>query len=846
MTGNWAWLGLVLLVLQSSVVSYFLVRAFPWRDSQACRELSLPLAATLAPFVLGLATIAALAVFGGRGPVFHLVFIFLFLAVAGFVLWRMQISSSLPQALPRPQRTRFEWRLLVCILIVVADLVYLAVQLPLTENDALEYGIVGRAIYESGSLSVYPLLNADQSLSGFFGPWTHPPLYTSLIYLTYLLQEDASFAELMKILSPWFTLGAAWSLYGMGRMRGPACGLIASLLFLATPLLFLGAQTAAIDALPISGMVLIMVGVVGADRSRPLAPVSLGLLAGMAIWTHSQAILYLPILVGLLVATGGIANWRASLSFSLKTMLVVGAVACYPYLRNTAIYGTPISDTPVVFALPSLDWDGFFKYARSIYDVSTRLQYGVFKGLSALHSYGLVFWLCGLAGGFYVLTGRMSGWGRALVHGTSKIERQDWPLIVPVALISIYYAGILASLAIGSDLMIRNDRYLLVMVPPAALIAGCGICDLLERRARGGARSAGFNVVLGLMFLMIAGHAGGFLMYGNYLQWDKLVEVVAARPSTSEFLKAKYNEVRFGTPLEPNVVAPSVSLKSDPLSAWNGVTIVKQFGAQMRVGEKVLAIRPADMFYSGRKMVSYLDPRMIDLYGESDPQLFIAGLEKLGVQFVQMPDYWIPPVPNSALMEVLANPAYSSLVLDSQFHQLYRLVDGRASNKEDSQVEDLTARNWIEYPKFGVGGPTFGLPSLARPVGPLPYTAKSDVFLLSRNYSHMLTAAHDRLAVQPGKEYLIRLDAEGEGFMRVWIWRHDERKAREGVEPPDGRQSLVGDFVLSPRIKRLAFERRLRIPNETTHIRIGIERYGVSALTLKSASLTELNGVHER
>src|SRR5690606_1739135 len=34
----------------------------------------------------------------------------------------------------------------------------------------------------------------------------------------------------------------------------------------------------------------------------------------------------------------------------------------------------------------------------------------------------------------------------------------------------------------------------------------------------------------------------------------------------------------------------------------------------------VLAERPADMYYSGRRMVSYLDPRLLPVYKEKDPE----------------------------------------------------------------------------------------------------------------------------------------------------------------------------------------------------------------------------------
>lgn len=563
MSHVFAWGTLAFFMLASSFVGHCFVRAMPWRSAEHYQRLGLPLAAMLAPFLLGLLTVSVLLLAGGASHRLHIWTIGVLLAGGGVLLWRWGGNSSptLPSKGAACQRDRLWWLLAGIFGVCVACMLFLALALPLTENDALEYGLVGRAIYEARSLGVYPLLDPGQAASGFFAPWTHPPLYTSLIYLTYVLQGTAAEAPLMKVLAPWFMLSAAWGIYGIGRLQGQNIAWVASLLFLTTPLLSVGAQTAAIDALPVAGMVLMMVALIGLDQERKSTPVFTGLMVGLALWTHSQAVLYIPILVVTLMVSGGLSAWRASVVYSLTAVLAMALVAAFPYVRNFAIYGSLISDNPVVFALPSLDWDSYFKYVRSIYDWSTRLQYGVLKGLLSPRSYGAVFWAGALACLYLLFSGLLRRWLMLLIKGSKSQLEPIYPVLIPLCISAIYFAGMLASLVVGTDLMIKNDRYLLVVVPAVSLVAACGLAELFSRFwKRWTCPEASVTKRLFTKLLLTGGLLAQtliFLVFANLVQWMQLLDVTLPSPSVPVYFSAHINRMWSGVEVPSDISGPS-------------------------------------------------------------------------------------------------------------------------------------------------------------------------------------------------------------------------------------------------------------------------------------------------
>jgi 4-amino-4-deoxy-L-arabinose transferase-like glycosyltransferase len=232
-------------------------------------------------------------------------------------------------------------------MLFIASLLFTCFAYPLMQNDPLEYATLGRALFEARDLSIYPLVNTAQDASGFFGPWTHPPLYVSMIYTAFVLQDSTEFPGLMRAISPWFALCSAGLIYALGNTVNRRTGLFAAAFFFAAPLFFLGASASVIDTLPVLSMLLIVSCCYGTTARPTVAGAIVGVALGLALWTHSQAILFLPLTLVALVLAHGFAQWRPIMIQYGVVLLVAAAIAWWPYWHNIQVFGALISDEPV-------------------------------------------------------------------------------------------------------------------------------------------------------------------------------------------------------------------------------------------------------------------------------------------------------------------------------------------------------------------------------------------------------------------------------------------------------------------------------------------------------------------
>ena len=61
-------------------------------------------------------------------------------------------------------------------------MIVFAVFVPLTQNDALEYAMVGRVLFDTRDLLSYPVLSLGAGNFGFYAPWTPAPVCFNDIY----------------------------------------------------------------------------------------------------------------------------------------------------------------------------------------------------------------------------------------------------------------------------------------------------------------------------------------------------------------------------------------------------------------------------------------------------------------------------------------------------------------------------------------------------------------------------------------------------------------------------------------------------------------------------------------
>lgn len=793
------------VLLMASAAGCAIASWWPWNDN--ARRAGLPLfwGLGLAPLLLGLAVIAALSAQPGASHATHLGGVFALLACPTAIAlaqgrWRvLRMEGNAPLTLLE--------RVLVGLLLAWTGALLLnAVFLPLLQNDALEYTIVGRAIFESRTLADYPQVNPESSHSGFFGPWTHPPLYVALIYLANVLQGHADAPGLMRLWAPWSLMTAIGIVYALGAAAGRAAGLVAALMLMSTPLLFLGADAALLDALPILGLLLVAGALVGMEGPSTARGAAAGIALGLALWTHSQAVLFVPLVGALLLAQNMRQPWRARVDEGFVLFGIATVVACWPYLRNLSIFGSLISDNPLVFALPNQGWADYFRTGRGIDHWPAIIQYGWFKGWSALEAFGFSFWIMLPALVIY-------GW-----NGGRRSEAIGSVYRVALFLLACYLAGVVASTVIGLDLMIKNERYMLVIVPFVCLLSAFGMQKVFTMR-----RMLAVPVAVAFIALMCA-QLSVFMFYrfdGIGMTWSGL-----------------------SRPLEEKAQA------------------APEFQAVMYLREKtppqalVLSLKPADMYYAGRRMVSYLDPRLEPFYLAGTAQEALAVLKTLGVTHVHVPNYGLPPLYNSHLHEILRSPRWATLVYQADGNQIYTLEPSPLSEGEPL---DLLAPNvvWTRSSGMVIGGRK-ALSSMTETPAATDMAQASEgglpFQLFHRGWTTSLTTAGFApgldnsapggpfgLPVTGGQEYGIDLDLQGRGLVRIWLRQYDDRGvALQDVHFRSRQRVLLSDVVLGGRYPERKFSRRVEMLPNTRFATLTLEHVGTSHLTVRSAKLVPL------
>jgi 4-amino-4-deoxy-L-arabinose transferase-like glycosyltransferase len=830
------WFGYGCFVALASWSGLQVSRALAWKEAAFGARMPLAFGLALSPFLTGFSVMVPTAILRGASHEIHL-------AVAGGLLFAMGVFGrglgvAKGKKLSNAKGGLGVYLLEGFLLMWMGMLGLNAVFLPLIQNDALEYASVGRILFESRDLLSYPAIHPESTSSGFYGPWTHPPLYVALIYLSYVIQGHANEPGLMRLIAPWFLVAAVFALITLGRLASRQTGLLSGILLISTPLLFLGADSALIDALPVAGMVLLLVALVGLQAKQPRYSLTVGSVVGMALWTHSQAILFLPLMAAGLLIQGGLLNLRrtlASVAWAIGAALLVGGGY---YLRNYFLWGSLISDSPAVVGIDPSGWQTYFSYARGLDHFFARLQYGLFKGWFCFEAYGPLFWL-GIGGIAAFLCSIPRTKLRAVVdEGVAReteIMQVQWTCFI---FFITYLLGTAISIIIGSDLMIKNERYLLVMAPVMSIFGGLlvkkGLGSALKQIGDSNAKFFTRDLNLFCLLVAIVTALVAWFYLTVFYRWKDLPFIFFNQSTTEEALSTLQKRSWFYKILSfyPNTA----------LAQANAFLLPK--------GEPILGLRPADLFYSSQKMTSYLDPSLIYFYSKDEPEKALNELKLLKIRYVQMPDYFTPPVLNSTLSKILGNPNQSDLVYNNHGYQIYKLVQ---QNRNLKETIDLSPGRmpWTKSIRVRWGGrKSLGaLHIFSRPQIDGHSSARFPFF--SRDYSTLLSLGkgaalgfNAKLEVprlSGNSEYRLLLKIKGSGYVTIWIKEFDEY----GNMPFEksvliGKPIRLGDLILAPGQSEADFQRRFKTLPTTSYVRIGIEHHGMSFIEVEKVTLEKI------
>jgi hypothetical protein len=579
---------------------------------------------------------------------------------------------------------------LISVIALGTPTIFLALQLfflPLHGNDPLEYMQLGRAIYETRDASIYPILSSEKT-GGFIAPWTHPPTYGILISLGYFLQGSAEVAGAAKLISLWFAVATAAmcaALVVAHERRVSWRALAAPFLVLTIPVYFQLVQSAHVDAMRIATFTLAGAGIILAlQQGGKVGFVAGGFAISLAMMSHSIGLLAPMILLPLIVAVWqrGARALIAATSVVLAAVILVGTPH---YVRNMLIFGNPIQDSVPVWEIAELEVKQFLKTTRGLETLADRLYHGVLMPFTRTEEFG---WLPSLLVVLVIACGVAAtrrGLGR-IVRQT--LARRQTDVAVQLALIcgGFFFLVLLTALA-GTELAIKNARYLLTIVP----------------------------LVIVLMLILI----GHFLPDGKMLASTLVGVTRAALRTIDSFLPGPVRRWAGEEDSQP-VALTGVSLSILLVSAlavaallqglaslratygnaalyvgsvtpgWSRLTEaegMKRNGSLLPdamieravrdlvpVDETVLVFRQASFgFFRAARFRFHVEPSMADLFRERSPARLSSQLTDSGIRWLYLPNFPLPEVENSAFAQLLQDPRLARPVLRQLGWSLYEI-----------------------------------------------------------------------------------------------------------------------------------------------------------------------------
>ncbi|TAH64233.1 MAG: hypothetical protein EWM45_18260 [Rhodopseudomonas palustris] len=233
------------------------------------------------------------------------------------------------------------------------------------------------------------------------------------------------------------------------------------------------------------------------------------------------------------------------------------------------------------------------------------------------------------------------------------------------------------------------------------------------------------------------------------------------------------------------------------------------------------------MYYQTRRMISYLDPRLIPSYSSDSVEDVAQRLKDVGITHIQQPSYFMPPTYRTTLGSLLADPDHTRLVLDENLYQLYELTGSEKTVKTtidlagpDTQWERAHSIPILQSSQWHVEARphphTVGTPSVTQlPLG-----------IFQRDFSTVLKSNH-RAQLSKSAEYRFNLDISGAGYVKVSV-----RFCSSELQ--------LGEIVLERPNTRTNLQRRFISPIETDAFELRIEHLGTSHLVVHNASLDSL------
>ena len=292
-----------------------------------------------------------------------------------------------------------------------------------------------------------------------------PPSFIVLNTLAFWIQGDAEMSGAARFISIYFFAAQALLLFVFVDRGRRLAGPLAAAIMAATPIYFVLSLQAHVDSMRIAAFAAAAAAVwIAARRMTVGAGLIAGLAVGMAHFSHSIGFLTLGFLAPffLIAAQGGAAR-RLGLA---ALFAAVGVLLVAPFaLKNLSVYGTLAQDSGLLWSYPELRFEETLAVERGIETLSDKILQGALRPFTQPQYYGLgasALLLALLAAAFLI------GWRRA-AGLLRDLEFRSGALFAALLLLGGFLAFLAATIAAGTDLAIKNIRYVLTVQPFIAM-----------------------------------------------------------------------------------------------------------------------------------------------------------------------------------------------------------------------------------------------------------------------------------------------------------------------------------------------------------------------------------------
>ena len=236
----------------------------------------------------------------------------------------------------------------------------------------------------------------------------------------------------------------------------------------------------------------------------------------------------------------------------------------------------------------------------------------------------------------------------------------------------------------------------------------------------------------------------------------------------------------------------------------------------MQSQDIVLTFRQSDLaFYSHLKFMSHLDPKLIDVYSETDLSKLLNKLKKLGITYLRVPNYPLPVIYNTGIKDIISNPKLSTIEYSEGGYRIFKL-NYRDVGTKYSPVSSFNLgikKNWYIHDRNKLGEETKTQLSsrvISTEDTNLSFFSKQKVLALCPNelgyyspHCELESMAHDSAITK-----LIGIEGSFKGQVSLKVLLYDKSRKLIDIQPlahyvgkQPSRATLSGQIKRDPKVK---------------------------------------------